>query len=76
MISQLGAAFEGALAQLDEDARAVLFLRDVEGFDGADVASALGLSLAAMKSRLHRARLELKKNVEARLGKSVTEVLP
>jgi len=74
--AELGEALEAALAQLDEDARTVLLLRDVEGFCGADVASALGTSMAAMKSRLHRARLELKRCVESRLGKAVTEVLP
>jgi RNA polymerase sigma-70 factor (ECF subfamily) len=73
---QVGAAMEQALAALGEEAREVLVLRDVEGLSGEEAASALGLSLAAMKSRLHRARLELKERVEAILGHPVKEVAP
>ncbi|MBE2248659.1 MAG: RNA polymerase sigma factor [Myxococcus sp.] len=50
---------EQALASLDDEAREVLLLRDVEGLSGEDTAQALGLTLPAMKSRLHRARLRL-----------------
>ena len=48
-----------ALAALSEEDRELLLLRDVEGLSGEDVAQLLGLGLAAMKSRLHRARLKL-----------------
>jgi RNA polymerase sigma-70 factor (ECF subfamily) len=48
-----------ALLRLDEPDREVLLLRDVEGIEGNEAAGILGLSLAAMKSRLHRARLRL-----------------
>lgn len=50
---------ERALEALDDEAREVLTLRDLEGLTGEETAQALGLSLAAMKSRLHRARLAL-----------------
>jgi RNA polymerase sigma-70 factor (ECF subfamily) len=50
---------EAALGTLDEAEREVLLLRDVEGLSGEDTATALGLTLPAMKSRLHRARLRL-----------------
>jgi RNA polymerase sigma-70 factor (ECF subfamily) len=53
---------------MDGEAREVLLLRDVEGLSGAEAAAALGVGLAAMKSRLHRARLELKERVEASLN--------
>lgn len=46
-----------AFAVLDDEDRAVLLLRDVEGWSGEETAAALGIGLAAMKSRLHRARL-------------------
>jgi RNA polymerase sigma-70 factor (ECF subfamily) len=59
---------ERALAELPEESREVLLLRDVEGLTGQEAAGVLGLSLAAMKSRLHRGRLELKERVEASLG--------
>lgn len=52
---RLGAAF----ARLAPDDRQVLVLRDLDELSGEDTAAALGLSLAATKSRLHRARLRL-----------------
>jgi RNA polymerase sigma factor (sigma-70 family) len=45
-----------AIAALPTDQRQVLIMRDLHGHSGRMVASALGLSVAAMKSRLHRAR--------------------
>jgi len=48
---------------LDLDDREILILRDAEGLSGAEVASILGLSSAAMKSRLHRARLRFMANL-------------
>lgn len=48
-----------AVAALPDDQRRVLIMRDVQGYPGPAVADALGLSMAAMKSRLHRARSAL-----------------
>ena len=45
-----------AVASLPNDQRRVLIMRDVRGLPGKAVAQSLGLSTAAMKSRLHRAR--------------------
>lgn len=45
-----------AVAALPADQRRVLVMRDVQGLSGRTVADALGLTTAAMKSRLHRAR--------------------
>lgn len=72
---QAGRALEEAMAELPAEAREVLMLRDVEGLSGEETASALGLGLAAMKSRLHRARLDLKARVEARLGHAIEEIV-
>ena len=44
------------MAGLPAEQRAVLVLRDIQGLSGAATAQALGLSRAAMKSRLHRGR--------------------
>jgi RNA polymerase sigma factor (sigma-70 family) len=44
------------IASLPGDQRAVLIMRDIQGYSGRAVADALGLSGPAMKSRLHRAR--------------------
>jgi RNA polymerase sigma-70 factor (ECF subfamily) len=73
---EVGRAIDRALATLSAEAREVLLLRDVEGLSGEETAAALGLGLAAMKSRLHRARLDLKARVEELLGHPVEEVLP
>ncbi len=54
-----GARVATAMALLSEAEREVVWLRDVEGLDGDRVAETLGITVAAMKSRLHRARLTL-----------------
>lgn len=59
MASDRHAALEHALARLSEPEREVLVLRDVEELSGEETARALGLTVPAMKSRLHRARLRL-----------------
>jgi len=48
-----------AIQTLEPSDREIVLLRDVEEISGEDVAGLLGLSLAAMKSRLHHARLRL-----------------
>jgi RNA polymerase sigma-70 factor (ECF subfamily) len=49
-----------AIAGLSRPLREVLIMRDIEGLSGADACKALGLSEATMKTRLHRARHELR----------------
>jgi RNA polymerase sigma-70 factor, ECF subfamily len=46
--------------RLPEDLRTVFVLRDVQGLSNAEVAEVLELSVAAVKSRLHRARISLR----------------
>jgi RNA polymerase sigma-70 factor, ECF subfamily len=48
---------EAGFAALDAEDREILVLRDLEGLTGDEAAETLGISLAAQKSRLHRARL-------------------
>lgn len=54
---------DDAVARLAPEYRAVFVLRDVEGQSTEEVAEALGLSVSAVKSRLHRARLYLRKRL-------------
>jgi RNA polymerase sigma-70 factor (ECF subfamily) len=54
-----------ALPQLPADEREVLTLRELDGWSGHDTAALLGITLPAMKSRLHRARLHLAAAVRA-----------
>jgi RNA polymerase sigma-70 factor (ECF subfamily) len=53
-----------ALAQLPFEHREAVVLRDVAGLSNEEVAAALGVSLAAAKSRIHRGRLELRELLE------------
>ncbi len=49
--------------ELDPDNRIVFLMRDVHGLSTNDTADALGLSIPAVKSRLHRARLFLRQRL-------------
>lgn len=61
-------ALARALDRLPDDDRAVVVLRDLEGLSGDDACAVLQLSLAAMKSRLHRARLRLAAEVRKEMS--------
>lgn len=56
-------AVAAAIAQLPPDQRSVLVLRDIQGYSGPMVAKALGLTVPAMKSRLHRARATVRQTL-------------
>ena len=64
---------ETAVNQLPPSAREVFLLRDVEELPGEEVARRLGISLASMKSRLHRARKLLRERVDASLAGNAEE---
>jgi RNA polymerase sigma-70 factor (ECF subfamily) len=51
---------EAAMAGLPDMYREVFVLADVEQMSNAEIAELLGLSVAAVKSRLHRARLMMR----------------
>jgi len=53
-----------AIAQLDEDQRLLVVLRDVEELSYEEIAEITGLPDGTVKSRLHRARMALKQLVE------------
>ncbi|QNE19510.1 RNA polymerase sigma factor [Kribbella qitaiheensis] len=53
-----------AIASLPDDQRRVLIMRDIQGLPGKTVAKLLGLSTAAMKSRLHRARATVRARLD------------
>lgn len=57
---EVSAAVRHAIEALEEPQRDVLVLRDVEGLSAKDVAEVLGLSVEAVKSRLHRARVAVR----------------
>ena len=57
-----------ALGRLDAEYRAVLVMRDIEGFDYQQMADILGLPLGTLKSRLFRARLALRDELRTYLS--------
>jgi RNA polymerase sigma-70 factor (ECF subfamily) len=59
-----------ALQQLKPIDRSVVVLSDVEGLTDREIAVALGLTLPAVKTRIHRARLFLRGKLAAQLGYS------
>jgi RNA polymerase sigma-70 factor (ECF subfamily) len=62
--SELGQALHEAIAALPEERRLVIALRDLEGLAYEEIAEVLGLELNTVRSRLHRARLDLKAKLE------------
>jgi RNA polymerase sigma-70 factor (ECF subfamily) len=62
------AALERSVHDLPLDYRAPLVLRDIEGLSTQQAAEILGLTEAAFKSRLHRARARVRKSLERARG--------
>lgn len=58
------AALHQAIADLPEERRIVVILRDVEGLSYEEIAEALDIELNTVRSRLHRARAHLKAKLE------------
>jgi RNA polymerase sigma-70 factor (ECF subfamily) len=49
-----------AISELPETLSSVFVLRDIQGLSGAETALILGITVQAVKTRLHRARLRLR----------------
>jgi RNA polymerase sigma-70 factor, ECF subfamily len=60
---ELSARMESAIDKLPKDYKLVLVLRDVEGLSAEETAQTVGLSVAAVKSRLHRARVFVRREL-------------
>ncbi|MCB0358734.1 MAG: sigma-70 family RNA polymerase sigma factor [Bdellovibrionales bacterium] len=60
---ELRAAIESAIDRLPEDYRAVFLLRDMNGLPNKEVAEILDISVPAVKSRLHRSRMMLRRRL-------------
>ena len=64
-----------ALAEVDEKHRLVFVLRDVEGYSTQETADTLGISVANVKVRLLRARLQLRERLTRTLGDEATRIV-
>ena len=61
---ELEVALHRAISELGDDRRIVLVLRDLEGLAYEEIAEVLALELGTVRSRLHRARAELRDKLE------------
>ncbi len=61
---ELEAALHRAIAELPEERRVVIILRDLEGLSYEEIARALDLEPGTVRSRIHRARMDLRGKLE------------
>jgi len=71
---ELAQALNSALDGLPDEYREVILLRDVEALTAPETADSLGISVPAVKSRLHRARMALRDALKPVLEPRVTVV--
>jgi len=64
MREERGPLITAAFAQLSEDYRTILVLRAIERFDYATIAATLRVKIGTVRSRLHRARMQMRKLLE------------
>jgi RNA polymerase sigma-70 factor, ECF subfamily len=73
---ELRVVLEGAIDSLPEIYRMVFVLRSVEGLSVAETAGCLDIGAEAVKTRLHRARSLLRKDLQERAGLVTAETFP
>jgi RNA polymerase sigma-70 factor, ECF subfamily len=71
MRAQLGRMLQAAVDELPESYRCVFILREVEHLNTSETAECLGLSEEAVKTRLHRSRALLRRDLEGRAGPAI-----
>ena len=57
-------ALHRAIAELSDERRMVVVLRDLEGLAYEEIAEVLDIELGTVRSRLHRARMDLREKLE------------
>jgi RNA polymerase sigma-70 factor (ECF subfamily) len=65
-----------AIAELPDTLRSAFVLRDVQGLSGAETAEILGVTVQAVKNRLHRARLQLRNRLSEYFAERVAGLHP
>lgn len=63
-----------AIAELPETLRSAFVLRDIQGLSGAETADILGITVQAVKSRLHRARLQLRARLSGYFAERIQDL--
>src|SRR3989442_815123 len=74
--TELRLVLSAAIEELPDDYRTVVVLRDVEEPPHREIAETLGLTVVNVKMRVHRARLFLRKRLEAHLSIAGVESMP
>src|ERR1700730_2233649 len=70
--TELRMVLAAAIDQLRVKSRKVFVLHDMDGMSNPDIAATLGLTVSAVKSRVHRARLFLRRRLRDYLGEIPT----
>jgi RNA polymerase sigma-70 factor (ECF subfamily) len=68
LTGELREVLQRAIDGLPSDYRTALVMHDVEGLSNPDIAETLGISLPAVKSRVHRSRLFVRKQLADYMG--------
>ncbi len=71
--AELRSVLDEAIRSLPPSLRTVFLLRDVEGLSTEEVAGILGISTDAVKTRLHRARLQLRERLSRYFAEELAE---
>jgi RNA polymerase sigma-70 factor (ECF subfamily) len=66
--SELRSVLDSAIEALPPDYRTAFLMHDVEGLSNPEIAESLGISLPAVKSRVHRSRLFLRQRLSKYLA--------
>jgi Sigma-70, region 4 len=69
--AELKSTLCGAIDELPEDYRTTFLLHDVEGLSNPEIAETLHIKLGTIKSRVHRARLFLRRRLADYVGASL-----
>jgi RNA polymerase sigma-70 factor (ECF subfamily) len=72
--AELREVMEREVAALPDAFRAIFVLREVEGLSTAEAAASLGISEDLAKTRLHRARTQLRENLYRRAGITLASI--
>lgn len=73
---ELKVVLERAFDRLSDDYRSVFMLREIEGLSTAETAECLDISEENVKTRLHRARAVLQRELYALSGANLNETFP
>ncbi len=73
---ELRGVLENALSNLPEAFRATFVLRDIEGLSTAETAACMGIPEETVKTRLHRARAALRRDLANRISDTLPAIFP